>query len=75
MQRIKCVKKVFGCFAFDKASLSIIKIDREKSKACLPFIGQPAASDDSLGSSLISEKIHDQQENVALPTIVCIQFY
>ena len=75
MQRIKCVKEIFGEFSTDKSSLSVVHIDGDEGKAGLPFIIQPAASHDRLGGFFISEKIHDQKENISLPSVIGVQLH
>ena len=70
MYRIKSIEEVFCPFSLDKTTLSIIHIQRNESKAGLPFIDQPAASNHSLGRLMRMQPVHDQKKYKALISVV-----
>ena len=75
MHRIKPIKEILQKLSSDKAAFSIIHINGKKSKACLPFVVKPAASDDGLSCFVVAEPVHDQQEYKSPPSVICLQEY
>ena len=73
MYRIKPVKDIFHILALYKAAFAIVHIDGQECKTCFPFIIEPAASNNSLGSFFISEPVHDEEKNKTSPSIVSLQ--
>ena len=73
MDWIKPVKEIFCCFSADEASFSIVQVNGQKGETGSPFIVKPAASEDCLAWLVVSHIIHDQQEDISPPSIVCFQ--
>lgn len=73
MYRIKCVEEIFCPFSPDKSSLAVVQVQGEESKAGLPFVDQPAASDYCLGWLVRMEPVHDQQEYKSFISVICFQ--
>ena len=51
----------------DKAAFSIIHVNRNKRETGLPFIAEPAGSDDCLRDLFVSEKIHQDKKDKTTP--------
>lgn len=54
----------------DKAAFSIIHVNRNKRETGLPFIVEPAASDDCLRDLFVSEKIHQDKKDKTTPAVI-----
>ena len=73
MNRVKCIEEIFRPFSSYEATSAIVHVQRNKSKACLPFVDQPAASNQRLGWLILVQPEHDQQENIAFVAIIRFQ--
>lgn len=73
MERVKYIEKVFGCFSFDEAALTVVHVYGEEGKARFPLIVEPAASDYGLGCLVAAEPVHDEQKYISPPAVVRIQ--
>ena len=73
MNRVKCIEEIFRPFSSYEATSAIVHVQRNKSKACLPFVDQPAAPDQRLSWLILVQPEHDQQENIALVAVICLQ--
>ena len=73
MNRVKCIEEIFRPFSSYEAAFAIVHVQRNKSKACLPFVDQPTASDQRLSWLILVQPEHDQQENIALVAVICLQ--
>ena len=73
MNRVKCIEEIFRPFSSYEAAFAIVHVQRNKSKACLPFIDQPTASNQRLSRLILVQPEHDQQENIALVAVICLQ--
>ena len=73
MDWIKPVKEIFRRFSADKSPLPIVQVNGQKGETGSPFIVKPAASKDRLPGLIVSHIVHDQQENIPPPSIVCFQ--
>lgn len=58
----------------DKAAFSIIHVNRNKRETSLPFIAEPAASDDCLRDLFVSEKIHQDKKDKTPPAVICMEY-
>ena len=58
----------------DKAAFSIIHVNRNKRETGLPFIAEPAASDDCLRDLFVSEKIHQDKKDKTPPAVICMEY-
>ena len=58
----------------DKAAFSIIHVNRNKRETGLPFIVEPAASDDCLRDLFVSEKIHQDKKDKTPPAVICMEY-
>ena len=58
----------------DKAAFSIIHVNRNKRETGLPFITEPAASDDCLRDLFVSEKIHQDKKDKTPPAVICMEY-
>ena len=58
----------------DKAAFSIIHVNRNKRETGLPFIAEPAASDDCLRDLFVSEKIHQDKKDKTTPAVICMEY-
>ena len=75
MQRVKSIEEIFCKFTLDETALSIVHIDGDKGKTRLPFIVEPAASDNCLSSFFAAEPVHNEEEDEAFPAIIRVQKY
>ena len=73
MYRIKCVEEIFCPFSLNKSSFAVVQIQGEESKAGLPFVDQPAASDHCLGRLVLMKPVHDQQKYKPFILVICFQ--
>lgn len=58
----------------DKAAFSIIHVNRNKRETGLPFIAEPAGSDDCLRDLFVSEKIHQDKKDKTTPAVICMEY-
>ena len=58
----------------DKAAFSIIHVNRNKRETGLPFIAEPAASDDCLRDLFVSEKIQQDKKDKPPPAVICMEY-
>ena len=70
MYRIKSIEEVFYPFPLNKSSFFIVHIQRDKSKASLPFIDQPAASNNCLCRFVLMQPVHDQEKYKAFISVI-----
>ena len=69
MYRIKSIEEVFYPFPLNKSPFFIVHIQRNKSKASLPFIDQPAASNNCLCRFVLMQPVHDQEKYKAFISV------
>ena len=73
MYRIKSIEEIFYPFPLNKSPFIIVHIQRDKSKAGLPFIDQPATSNNCLCRFLLMQPVHDQKKYKALISVICLE--
>ena len=73
MYRIKSIEEIFYPFPLNKSSFFIVHIQRDKSKASLPFIDQPAASNNCLCRFVLMQPVHDQEKYKAFISVICFE--
>ena len=73
MYRIKSIEEVFYPFPLNKSPFFIVHIQRNKSKASLPFIDQPAASNNCLCRFVLMQPVHDQEKYKAFISVICFE--
>ena len=73
MYRIKSIEEIFYPFPLNKSPFFIVHIQRNKSKASLPFIDQPAASNNCLCRFVLMQPVHDQEKYKAFISVICFE--
>ena len=73
--RVKGVEQIFCPLSLNEAAFAVVHIDRDKGKAGLPFVIEPAASHNGLCRLVHTEKIEKNNKNKTAPAIIRIEFY